>query len=99
MVNGRLKMDGRRLAAEIQARITDRDHRRIVGDLDAVVQVRLDREQRLKEAHWHINTGELMLAELVKQLPHHPLVPVSGRLNAEVWGEWQSGSPQPFPCR
>lgn len=92
-VNGRLKMDGRRLAAEIQARVTDRDRIRVVGDLDAVVQVRLDSEQHLKEAHWHINTGELILADLVKQLPHHPLVPVSGRLNAEIWGEWKIGSP------
>jgi uncharacterized protein (TIGR02099 family) len=93
-VNGRLKMDGRRLAAEIQARVTDRDRRRVVGDLDAVVQVRLDSEQHLKAAQWHIKTGELILAELVKQLPHHSLVPVSGRLNAEVWGEWEVGSPQ-----
>ncbi len=93
-VNGRLKMDGRRLAAEIQARVTDRDRSRVVGDLDAVVLVRLDSEQHLKEAKWHINTGELILAELVKQLPHHPLVPVAGRLNAEIWGEWQLGSPQ-----
>ena len=93
-VNGRLKMDGRRLAAEIQARVTDRDRRRVVGDLDAIVQVKLDSEQHLSEAQWHVKTGELMLAELVRQLPHHPLVPVSGRLNAEVWGEWQLGSPQ-----
>ena len=93
-VNGRLKMDGRRLAAEIQARLTDRDRRRVVGDLDAVVQVKLDSNQHLKEANWHINTGELILAELIRQLPHHALIPVSGRLNAEVWGEWQTGSPQ-----
>jgi len=93
-VNGRLKMDGRRMAAEIQARVTDRDRNRVVGDLDAIVQVKLDSEQHLAEARWHIKTGELMLAELVRQLPHHPLLPVSGRLNAELWGEWQQGSPQ-----
>ena len=93
-VNGRLKMDGRRLAAEIQARLTDRDKRRVVGDLDAIVNVTLDSEQHLAEARWHVKTGELMLAELVRQLPAHPLVPVSGRLNAEVWGQWQLGSPQ-----
>jgi uncharacterized protein (TIGR02099 family) len=93
-VNGRLKLDGRRLAAEIQARLSDRDRGRVVGDLDAVVKLRLDSNQRLKQAQWHVNTGELILAELIRQLPHHPLVPVSGRLNAEVWGQWQVDSPQ-----
>ncbi len=93
-VNGRLKMDGRSMAAEIQARVTDRDRSRVVGDLDAIVQVELDAEQHLAQARWHVKTGELMLAELVRQLPHHPLLPVAGRLNAEVWGEWQLGSPQ-----
>ncbi len=66
----------------------------MVGDLDVTAQVRLDSEQHLAEAQWHVKTGELILAELVRQLPPHPLVPVSGRLNAEVWGEWQQGSPQ-----
>jgi len=31
---------------------------------------------------------------LVRQLPHHPLIPVSGRLNAEVWGDWRTGQAQ-----
>ena len=93
-VNGRLKMDGRRLAAEIQARVTDGARRRVVGDLEATVQIRLDSEQHLAEARWHVKTGELMLAELVRQLPHHPLIPVSGWLNAEAWGGWQQGEPQ-----
>ena len=93
-VNGRFKMDGRRMAAEIQARVTDKDRRRVVGDLDAIVQIRLDAEQHLERVRWHIKTGELMLAELVRQLPHHPLLPISGRLNGELWGQWQQGSPQ-----
>ncbi len=93
-INGRLKMDGQDLAAEIQARVTDRDRVRVVGDLDAIIMVRLDAEQHLRRVRWHIKTGELMLAELVRQLPHHPLLPVSGRLNAELWGEWQKGDPQ-----
>jgi len=93
-VNGRLKMDGSHMAAEIQARVTDRVRRRVVGDLDAIIQLKLDSEQHLSSASWHVKTGELMLADLVKQLPPHPLVPVSGRLNAELWGEWQLGNPQ-----
>ncbi|MFC1701606.1 YhdP family protein [Pseudomonadota bacterium] len=93
-VNGRLTADGRRVSAEINASVTDRDRNRVIGDLDATAQVRLDSEQHLAEAQWHVKTGELILAELVRQLPPHPLVPVSGSLNAEVWGEWQQGSPQ-----
>jgi len=93
-VNGRLKADGRRVAAEIKAMVTDRDKGHVVGDLDAVVQVRLDSEQHLERARWHVTTGELMLSELIRQLPPHPLIPVSGRLNAELWGEWQQGNPQ-----
>jgi len=93
-VNGRLTADGRDISAEIKASITDRDRIRVVGDLDATAQVRLDSEQHLAKARWHVKTGELILAELVRQLPHHPLVPVSGIVNAEVWGEWQLDSPQ-----
>ena len=93
-VNGRLTADGRNVSAEIRASLTDRDRSRVVGDLDATAMVRLNSEQRITRAQWHVQTGELLLAELVRQLPPHPLVPVSGRLNAEVWGEWQQGDPQ-----
>lgn len=93
-VNGRLKMDGDQLATEVQARISDKSRRRVVGDLEAVVKVKLDDKQHLSEATWHVKTGELMLAELVRQLPHHPLIPVSGWLNAELWGDWQQGAEQ-----
>ena len=93
-VNGRLTADGRNVSAEIQASLTDRDRNRIVGDLDATARVRLDKDQHLAKASWHVKTGELILSELVRQLPPHPLVPVAGRLNAEAWGEWQQGSPQ-----
>lgn len=93
-VNGRLTADGRNVSAEISASLTDRDRSRVVGDLDATAMIRLNSEQRITQAQWHVQTGELLLAELVRQLPPHPLVPVSGRLNAEVWGEWKQGDPQ-----
>lgn len=92
-VNGRFTADGRQVSAEIRASITDRDKKRVVGDLDVTAQVSLDSEQHLTQAQWHIQTGELLLEELVRQLPAHPLVPVAGRVNAEVWGEWQQGGP------
>ncbi len=93
-VNGRLQLDNQRVGAEIQARVSDSTSKRVLGDLNAMVKFRLDDEQHLASAHWHVSTGELMLAKLVQQLPWHPLMPVSGRLNAEVWGEWKLHSPQ-----
>jgi len=93
-LNGRLSMDGDHVAVEIQSRISDRDRQRVFGDLEAIVQVTLDEEQHLADAAWHLKTGELMLDELLKQLPHHSLLPVSGWLNAELWGNWQQGQPQ-----
>jgi len=93
-VDGRLKAAGRDVSAEVRASITDKGQQKVVGDLDVTVKVRLDGEQRPAKAEWHIKTGELILGELVRQLPHHSLIPASGKLNAEVWGQWQSGSPQ-----
>ena len=93
-VNGRLTADGRNISAEIKATVSNSGKQRVIGDLDATARVRLDSDQHLSEAQWHIKTGDLMLGELVRQLPPHPLVPVAGRLNAEVWGEWQQGSAQ-----
>lgn len=85
---GRLQIDGRRLSTELQADISDRYKTRVLGDLKATLLLTLDEEQRLAEAEWHVKTGELMVSELVRQLPQHALVPKSGWLNAEVWGSW-----------
>ncbi len=93
-VNGRLTANGRNVSAEIQARVTDRDRSKVIGDLEATAKIRLDSEQHLENAQWHVQAGELILSELVKQLPPHPLVPVAGKLNAEVWGTWEAGNPQ-----
>ncbi|NND44819.1 MAG: TIGR02099 family protein [Xanthomonadales bacterium] len=88
---GRLQMNGRQVSTELQADISDRFKARVLGDLKATLLIELDEEQRLANARWHIKTGELMVSELVQQLPRHALVPKSGWLNAEVWGSW---SPQ-----
>lgn len=93
-VNGRLQMDGRRLALEVQAGLSDAVRERVLGDLGATVLVTLDRDQRLASARWHVETGEFMMPELAKGLPEHALMPESGRLNARIWGEWSPGEPQ-----
>ena len=80
-VNGRLTADGRNVSAEIEANVTDSNRQRVIGDLDATVRIRLDSDQKVSRARWHIKTGELMLAELVRQLPPHPLVAVVAKLH------------------
>ncbi|NIM70159.1 MAG: TIGR02099 family protein [Xanthomonadales bacterium] len=93
-VNGRLQMEGRRFSVEVEADISDPYDARVLGDLKATLLITLDREQRLQDAEWHVKTGELMLSELARQLPPHPLVPASGWLNAELWGTWSPASDQ-----
>ena len=93
-VNGKLQLNGSRLATEVQASISDARRIRVLGDLSATLQITLDREQRLADAKWHVKTGELMISEFGKQLPPHELIPQSGWLNAEGWGSWSPDSPQ-----
>jgi uncharacterized protein (TIGR02099 family) len=85
---GRLQIDGQRLSTDLQANISDAYKTRVLGDLKATLLLTLDDAQRLADAQWHIKTGELMISELVQQLPPHALIPKSGWLNAEVWGSW-----------
>ncbi len=93
-VKGRLQLDGSEIAAEIQANVTSGGRGRILGDLKATLLMTLDEDQKLVSAQWHAKTRELMIAELVRQVPSHPLIPQDGWLNAEVWGDWARDSGQ-----
>lgn len=93
-VNGRVQLNGSEISAEIQANVTGAENRRVLGDLKATLVMSLDRDQRLVGAQWHAKTGELMIAELVRQMPPHPLIPEDGWLNAELWGTWEPASGQ-----
>lgn len=93
-MQGRLQINGNELATALEASITDPTRQRVLGDLKATALITLDDEQRLSDAQWHIKTGELMISELAQQLPPHALVPLSGWLNAEIWGEWSESRDQ-----
>jgi len=93
-MKGRLQFNGRELSTELEANISDQYKSRVLGDLKATLLVTLGEDQHLASASWHVKTGELMISELVRQLPYHALIPRSGWLNAEVWGDWSQHSNQ-----
>jgi len=93
-MRGRLQLNGRELSTELEANISDAYKTRVLGDLKATLQITMGEDQRISEARWHVKTGELMISELVRQLPQHALIPKSGWLNAEIWGSWSKESNQ-----
>ncbi|MBT8061905.1 MAG: hypothetical protein KJO85_04430, partial [Gammaproteobacteria bacterium] len=93
-IRGRLQMNGAELATELEADISDRLRSRVLGDLKATLLITLGDDQRLSSASWHVKTGELMIEELARQLPQYSMVPRSGWLNAEIWGDWSRGESQ-----
>lgn len=92
-VDGRLQMRGDRLALAVEAGIAD-DQGRVLGEIGATGVIVLDETQRLAEAEWHVETGEMSLAELASHLPREELRPSSGWLNGQLWGTWKRGEPQ-----
>jgi uncharacterized protein (TIGR02099 family) len=93
-MKGRLQVNGSELSTELEANISDEYKTRVLGDLKATLLITLGEDQHLERANWHVKTGELMISELVRQLPEHTLVPRSGWLNAEIWGGWSKDSDQ-----
>ncbi len=93
-MKGRLQLNGRELSMEMEANISDEFKPRVLGDLKATLLITLGEDQHLARARWHVKTGELMISELARQLPYHTLIPRSGWLNAEIWGEWSQDSNQ-----
>jgi uncharacterized protein (TIGR02099 family) len=93
-LNGRLALDGDQLAVEVHAGITAARNGPVLGDLGVTLQAELDEQRQLASARWHVAAGELMLAALAEPFPEHEFKPASGRLNAELWGEWTRGQAQ-----
>lgn len=91
-IDGRLQLRGDVLALEVQASLNDSRRGLVLGDLATTVKARLD-GNTLQDLAFHLETGELMLDELALDLPDHPLKPVSGRVNAQLWGAWAPGQP------
>jgi uncharacterized protein (TIGR02099 family) len=87
-INGRLHMDGDEFSAEIQASLYDARSELVYGEVEATVLFVLDEDQKMAQADWQASARELMLAALQGKLPANPFLPLTGWLNAELWGDW-----------
>ncbi|MEE8496679.1 MAG: YhdP family protein [Xanthomonadales bacterium] len=87
-INGRLNMDGDEFSIEIQASLYDARSELVYGEVEATLLFALDKDQKLAKATWQTSARELMLAALQAKLPANPFLPLTGWLNAELWGDW-----------
>ena len=87
-INGRLHMDGDEFSTEIQASLYDARSELVYGEVEATLLFFLDEDQKMTQATWQASTRELMLAALQGKLPANPFLPLTGWLNAELWGDW-----------
>jgi uncharacterized protein (TIGR02099 family) len=87
-INGRLHMDGDEFSTEIQASLYDVRSELVYGEVEATLLFVLDKDQKMAKAAWQASARELMLAALQGKLPANPFLPLSGWLNAELWGNW-----------
>jgi len=89
-VNGRLHLSGDELASEIQASLFDDRSRLVVGEIETIIMLSLDEEQKVLGAEWHGTARELMLAAFQGRMPANPFMPLTGWFNAELWGAWSA---------
>ena len=87
-IDGRLHMDGDEFSAEIQASLYDARSELVYGEVEATVLFVMDEDQKMAQAAWQASARELMLAALQGKLPANPFLPLTGWLNAELWGDW-----------
>ena len=90
-INGRLKLEGEVLATEVRAELFDQRSGLVYGEIDGTAVLRLDDNQVVQRAEWQANASELMLASFQGKVPASPFMPLTGWLDAEVWGEWSRG--------
>ena len=91
-INGRLSLDGNRLATKIRAELFDRRSGLVYGEIDGTAVLGLDANERAEAAEWQFDMRELMLASLQGKLPANPFLPLTGWLDAQAWGAWSRGS-------
>ena len=87
-INGRLHLAGNEFSTEIQARLYDPRSELVYGEVEATLLFELDNDQKMVQAEWKASARELMLAALQGKLPANPFMPLTGWLNAELWGDW-----------
>ncbi|MEE4216683.1 MAG: YhdP family protein [Xanthomonadales bacterium] len=90
-INGRLNLEGKDLATQVRAELFDPRSGLVYGEIDGTAVLRLDDEQVVQRAEWQATAGELMLASFQGKVPASPFMPLTGWLDAEVWGVWTRG--------
>ena len=91
-IQGRLNLDGDELAIEIRATLYDRRSELPYGEIDATAVLLTDADLMMQAAEWQAQASELMLASFQGKVPANPFWPLTGWLDAEVWGAWSRGS-------
>jgi uncharacterized protein (TIGR02099 family) len=87
-ISGRMQFANDELSSEIQASLHDERSGLVYGEIEATLLLSVAADQQLSGATWQATTRELMLAALQGRVPPNPFLPLSGWLNAEVWGSW-----------
>jgi len=87
-IQGALQLEGDELSTEIQASFYDARSGLIYGEVEAMLLLTLDDDQKMVDLAWQATARELMLAAFQGRLPRNPFLPMTGWLNAEMWGEW-----------
>jgi len=89
-IQGRLHIYGDELSTEVQASLYDTRSDLVYGEVEATLSLQLGEDRKLAEAAWQASARELMLAAFQDKLPANPFLPLTGWLNAELWGDWSS---------
>jgi uncharacterized protein (TIGR02099 family) len=89
-IQGGLRLEGDQLSTEVQASFYDARSGLVYGDVEATLLLTLDEDQKMVDLDWQATARELMLAAFQRRLPRNPFLPLTGWLNAELWGEWSS---------
>ena len=87
-IQGALQLEGDELSTEIQASFFDARSGLVYGEVEATILLTLDEDQKLVDLAWQATARELMLAAFQGRLPRNSFLPLTGWLNAEMWGEW-----------
>jgi len=89
-ISGRLHLAGDELASDIQASLLDDRSGLIVGEIETIILLSLDEQEKIVGAEWHGSAREFMLAAFQGRLPANPFMPLTGWFNAELWGDWSA---------
>ena len=87
-IQGRLHLEGDELSTEFQASLFDSRSGLVYGDLEGTLLLTIGDDQKMVDFAWQATARELMLAAFQGRLPRNPFLPMTGWLNAELWGEW-----------